>query len=185
MSSAIQLMTTEELLALPQDDISRELIRGELREEPMTRRSRLHARTEARIARLIGNWAGRGECGAAYSGEVGCILRRDPDSTVGIDVAYLSQDQEAAQSDATTLIEGPPTLAVEILSPSDKYERIIEKIDEYLDCGADLVWIVDPHFRTVTVHQRGRAPELFNEKQELTAEPHLPGFKVAVKDIFS
>lgn len=185
MSSAIQLMTTEELLALPEDSIDRELTRGELREEPRTRRSRLHARTEARLAGLLQEWLKAVRGGTVYSGEVGCILRRDPDSTVGIDVAYLSQEQESAQSDTTTLIESPPTLAVEILSPSDKHERITEKVDEYLDCGADLVWIVDPHFRTVTVHQRGCAPELFNENQKLTAEPHLPGFGVAVKEIFS
>jgi Uma2 family endonuclease len=185
MSSATQLMTTGELLALPDDGIERELIRGGLREKPATRKRRLQARTEASIAGLIGHWLETAPGGTVYSGEVGCILRRDPDSTVGIDVAFLSSEQESAQADATTSLEGPPTLAVEILSPSDKHERITEKVDEYLNCGVELVWVVDPHFRTVTVHRRDAAPELFNENQNLIAEPHLPGFDVAVREIFA
>ncbi len=44
------LMTAEEMLALPEDDIGRELINGELREEPMTRRNQWHSGTEANIA---------------------------------------------------------------------------------------------------------------------------------------
>ncbi len=39
-------MTTEELLALPEDGLDRELIRGQLREKPMTRRNRWHSRNE-------------------------------------------------------------------------------------------------------------------------------------------
>jgi hypothetical protein len=46
-----------------------------------------------------------------------------------------------------------------------------------------LVWIVDPTFRTVTVYRRDAEPKLFNATEALSAEPHLPGFKVAVADV--
>jgi len=46
------------------------------------------------------------------------------------------------------------------------------------------VWLVDPHLRTLTVLRHDADPELFNVTQELTAEPHLPGFRVRVADIF-
>ncbi|MEO8499100.1 MAG: Uma2 family endonuclease, partial [Planctomycetota bacterium] len=77
-----------------------------------------------------------------------------------------------------------PVLAVEILSPSDKLESVNEKVDEYLATGVALVWVVDPHFQTVTVFQSGVEPELFNKEQILTAGPHLPGLSIAVKAIF-
>lgn len=179
-------MTTEELLSLPDDGMERELIRGELREKPMTKRNRWHARTEAKLSYLLNAWlTGQSEPrGAVYSGEVGCILRRDPDTTVGIDVAYVSAEMAAREEDGTTLLDGPPLLAVEILSPSDKQEDINEKVDEYLASGVELVWVVDPHFRTVTVHRRGAEPELFNVLQQLSGEPHLPGLNVPVSSIF-
>jgi Uma2 family endonuclease len=47
-----------------------------------------------------------------------------------------------------------------------------------------LVWIIDPVLRTVTVCRPDAEPALFNVNQELTAEPHLPGFRVAVAEIF-
>ena len=46
------------------------------------------------------------------------------------------------------------------------------------------VWIVNPYDRTVIVHRPDVDPELFNARQELSAKPHLPGFKVAVARLF-
>ena len=88
-------MTIEAFLALPQDDnVDRDLVRGEVKERPLTRRNRFHAKTEARVAYLLTAWlqtqpAPRGNI---FSGEVGCILQRDPATIVGIDVAYFSAE---------------------------------------------------------------------------------------------
>src|SRR5262249_8333584 len=97
-------MTTADLLALPEDGMDRWLIRGELREKPRIFRNRDHARTTARLSHLLGNWLDqqpkpRGE---VLGGEAGCRLRGDPDSTVGIDVVYISAELAAQQSDDTT-----------------------------------------------------------------------------------
>jgi Uma2 family endonuclease len=186
MSSTQTLITTEQLEAMPDDGTDRELIRGQLRERPMTRRNRRHSRTTGNVATLIGNWLHqrpqpRGE---VLTGEAGCRIRRDPDTTVGIDVAVISAELASASPDNASLIDGPPVLAVEILSPSDKHEEIVEKIEEYLDCGVAVVWVVDPDLRTVTVHRPGAEPELFNIHQELSGEPELPGFRVPVADVF-
>jgi len=157
-------MTTEDLLGMPEDGVDRDLIRGELRERPMTGRSRLHARTESRVSHLVDLWLdGQPEPrGEVLSGEAGCILRRDPDTTVGSDVAYISPEMAACQSDETTLLEGPPLLAVEILSPSDKQEDIDEKVEEYLAAGVALVWVVNPRFRTVTVWAHSHFADAFH-----------------------
>jgi Uma2 family endonuclease len=148
--------------------------------------TRLHARVEARIVSLLDRWLAvqREPRGEILSGEAGCILRRDPDSTVGIDVAFISVEMAARQSDDTLLIDGPPVLAVEILSPSDRQDDIDEKVAEYLNAGVALVGVVNPRFRTVSVFRVDAEPELFNVRQELRAEPHLRGFCTAVRAIF-
>ncbi len=181
------LMTTEELLALPNDGIDRWLIEGQLREKPMTVRNRVHSRIMVRIAKFLDNWADAQPMprGQVLCGEAGCRLHRDPDTTVGIDVVYIAASLAHQESAETTLIDGVPTLAVEILSPSDRFEEIGDKIDDYLSAGVALVWIVNPHDQTVTIHRPDAAPELVNVLQELSAEPHLAGFRVAVKEIFS
>ena len=57
VSIATTSMTTEELLALPADEsVERELIRGVLRERPMTRRNRRHSRTESKVVAILDRW---------------------------------------------------------------------------------------------------------------------------------
>jgi Uma2 family endonuclease len=182
----VPLLTTEELLAMPDDHIERWLIRGQLRQRPMTYCNRWHAWLVVRIAHLLSSWLDRQPepRGQVLCGEAGCRLGRNPDTVVGIDVVYISAELAAHQPDDTTLIDGVPVLAVEILSPSDNEEDINDKIDEYLRAGVALVWLVDPHFRTVHVHRPGAEPELFNVHQELIAQPHLPGFRVPVAQVF-
>ncbi len=186
MSTAIESqMTVEEFLALPDDGTDRELIRGELREQPKTVRNRFHSESMCSVGWLLANWAiGQQVRPRIVSGEAGFILRTEPHTVVGIDVAVVSAETMARQTDETALIDGVPLLAVEILSPSDTMEAIHEKEQLYLECGVPLIWVVDPFDRTVKVREQGEPPRLFNEQQVLTADPHLPGFQVAVKDLF-
>ena len=179
-------MTTEQLLALPDDGTDRWLIAGELRERPMTRRNRFHSRAMVRLARFLDCWLDEQPQprGQVLAGEAGIILRHDPDTTVGVDVVYVPAEVMVRQTSETTLVDGVPILAVEILSPTDIVDDVNEKIDAYLAAGVALVWIVGPYFRTVRVHRGDAEPELFNVRQELVAEPQLPGFRVPVSRLF-
>ena len=153
----------------------------------MTVRNRFHSRLMTRLSKILDNWLDRQPQprGSVLCGEAGVRLKRDPDTTVGIDVVYISAEVAARQTDETSLIDGIPTLAVEILSPSDVKREIDEKLDAYAAAGVPLVWIVNVRDKTVLVYRDGGQPELFNLQQELSAEPHLPGFRAAVADIFA
>jgi Uma2 family endonuclease len=181
-----RLMTTEELLALPHNGTKRWLIRGELRENPVTRHNRRHSRTEGKVAYFLNAWLEmqplpRGE---VLDGEAAFRIRRDPDSTVGIDLAYISAEMAAGTPEDVFVIDGPPLLAVEILSPSNQWQEVTEKIQDYLMAGVALVWVLDPVFLTVQVYRPDALPVLFNNSQELSGEPHLPGFCVPVNRLF-
>lgn len=179
-------MTTEEMLALPANGTDRWLIDGHLREKAMTVRNRWHSRVMVRISRFLDTWLDqqpppRGEI---LCGEAGCRLRRNPDTTVGIDVVYVGPELAHKEPEETTLIEGVSILAVEILSPNDTIEGIQEKVANSLQADVKLVWVIDPHDQTVTIYQPGSPPYLVNVTQELSGEPHLPGFRVSVAQLF-
>ncbi|MBL8799378.1 MAG: Uma2 family endonuclease [Planctomycetia bacterium] len=187
VSAPATIMTTDELLAMPNDGTKRWLIQGNLREMPMTVRNRWHSRIIIRIGYLLECWLIRQPepRGAVLGGEAGCRLRRSPDSTVGVDVIYISPELAAKNPNDTTLIDGVPILAIEILSPNDTLEQITEKVTEYLDAGVLMVWLVNPYDHTVVVHRPGLAPEMFNQRQELSGDPHMPGLRVPVAEIFA
>jgi Uma2 family endonuclease len=194
VAAAPPLMTAEEFLALPDDGVERWLIRGQLREKrpqpgekPMTVRNRTHSGIMAEVTKFLGVWRdGQPEPrGRVLCGEAGGRLCGDPLTIVGIDVVYVSAEVMARQSDDTTLTDGVPVLAVEILSPNDTQEEIDEKIDGYLSAGVALVWVINPHRRTVEICRPGAEPELVNVRQELSGEPHLPGFRVPVAQLFA
>lgn len=179
-------MTTDALLAMPDNGTDRWLIHGELREKPMTVRNRYHSQTMAAATTFLKNWrnAQQEPRGDVLCGEAGVRLMRDPDTTYGIDIIYVSAEVLARQSDETTLIDGVPLLAIEILSPSDTIDEIDEKIDTLLEAGVALVWIIDTHDRTVTIYRPKARPILVAEGQELSGDPILAGFRVAVADFF-
>lgn len=191
MSTATaQLMTAEEFLALPEDGVERWLIRGKLREKrdtDMPLRNKVHSITEARVTAILSSWLAaqpepRGE---VVCGEAGFLLRKKPDSILaGADVAIISAAQADALSDETTLIQGPAVLIAEVLSPHDTTEEVVERVEEYLDCGVGVVWVIHPYFRTVTVHRRGAEPVPYNRTHVLLVEPELPGFSCPVAAFF-
>jgi Uma2 family endonuclease len=184
-------MTTEEFIALPDDGVERDLIRGELRirgqgnDDPMTVRNRLHSRAMTKITAALHNWSmSQADSGEVLCGEIGCILARNPDTTVGIDVAYFSNAILGEQSGETTLVEGAPILAVEIRSPSDTDQDVDDKVDAYLAAGTKVVWVAQPRARTITVYRPDAGTTLYNDTQTITVAPYLPGFSVPVMELF-
>jgi Uma2 family endonuclease len=122
--------------------------------------------------------------GKAYAGECYFRIRRDPETNVGIDIAIATPEQAAATSKKDSFVDGPPLLAVEVLSPYDKSKDIHEMIEEYLDCGIAAVWIVDPYAETVAIHRRDREPQLLTRSAAIDQQPELPGFTCTVAELF-
>lgn len=101
-----------------------------------------------------------------------------------VDIALISNHVASRQRSDFPLIDGIPTFVVEVLSPSDTIGDINEKIDVYMAARVPIVWIIDPHRQSVTVHRPGKPAQLCNVGDELTVEPHLSGFRVQVAQLF-
>ena len=120
-----------DLIDHPYDGVDRYILDGELRENPsgaidpetgeiMTVRNRLHSRTTTATARELSIWL-RGQSsfgGEVLTGDAGVRLTNDPERSFGVDVMVVSAEVLAAQTGESTIVEGVPTLCVEILSPS-------------------------------------------------------------------
>jgi Uma2 family endonuclease len=190
ISAPGRLMTSEEFVELPDvEGVTRKLINGklvEIFEDPMTKRNPDHSTVLIRVGAILDNWVRKQPLprGRVLGGEAYCRLRRKPEINVGVDVAYISPKLAANTPRGRKFVDGPPTLAVEVLSPYDKREDVADAVNLYLDNGVRTVWIVDPFDSTVTVYRKNREPETFNVKQSIGRDPALPGLKASVAEIF-
>jgi Uma2 family endonuclease len=76
-------------------------------------------------------------------------------------------------------------LAIEIISPNDSYTEINAKVGRYLQDGVQLVWVIDPQRRTVTVHTQGSNQQtLLSGEDVLTGGAVLPSFEISLPEIF-
>jgi Uma2 family endonuclease len=77
-----------------------------------------------------------------------------------------------------------PDLVVEVLSPGNGGIEVEEKLNEYLEAGARLVWIVNPDRRTIRVYRHDGTTRLYRETGVIENEPILPGFRMVVGEVF-
>lgn len=98
------------------------------------------------------------------------------------DVAFVSKARQPESFD-TTYNPNPPDLAVEVLSPTDRPRKVRTKIATYVAAGT-IVWLVDPEVNEVEVYHPGQTPQTLRMDDILDGGDVLPGFSVAIKDIF-
>ena len=177
-----RLATAEDLLERPDDGRRYELVEGEL--IAMTPAGARHGAVAFRLARLLDEHVEARRLGVGGAGEAGFILRRDPDVVRAPDVSFVA----AARVPATGIPSGywpcAPDLAVEIVSPSDRFSDVHRKIEDYFAAGARLVWVVDPETRVVHVHRSPHDVQVVGGEAELTGGDVLPGFRCPVKRLF-
>lgn len=175
-------LTVEQFEWLPEEDGYRvELSAGRLVREPLP--GPRHGRIGVKLAARIDAYAVEHNLGLTF-GEAGFVLRRDPDTVRGPDVSFVSHARLPAQGYAGTFWHMAPDLAVEILSPSNRWPDMRRKANEYLDAGSRLVWLIDPARRCASVHQAGAAALHVDAAGVLDGGAVLPGFSLPLADLF-
>ena len=183
MAVQTRLITAEELEPMPLSDAHVELVQGEVVTMPPAGAE--HGEIALSIGSLVREFLRHQKLGRAYAAETGFILSRNPDTVRAPDVAFVATERAARQTRKEGFFDGAPDLAVEVVSPADTDEEVQTKILGYLQAGTSLVWIVRPRTRTVTVYRSLTDIRVLTEHDTLTGENLLPGFAVAVAEIFS
>jgi Uma2 family endonuclease len=99
------------------------------------------------------------------------------------DVAFISRSRQPEPCH-DTYNPNSPDLAVEVLSPTNDTGDMRIKIVNYLRAGTT-VWVVDPDRQQIEVYAPGQAPVMLGINDTLDGGNILPGFKLALKDIFA
>ena len=183
MATKAKLMTAEELLEMPDDGFRYELVRGELVKMPPA--GHMSSFLELRVgARLLAFVEANG-LGRAYSSNGGFRLDSDPDTVLAPDASFVRQERVDVVGDGDGFFPGPPDLAIEVISPSDRYTEVEAKVEEWFNAGTLMVVVVNPRNRTVRVYRSLVDSDLLTETDTLEGGDVVPGWRLPVADIFA
>lgn len=166
--------------SLPSGDVRYELDDGRLVVMPPP--GDIHALCQAAVVRHLGNNAQDRGLGKVR-GEVGILLRQNPDRVVGADSAFILSASLPVRRTPEGYLKTVPEIVVEVRSKNDTTPEVLAKRDEYFAAGVQVVWVLDPDDQTVAVHAPGASPVVFLPTDTFTS-PLLPGFAVPVVELF-
>lgn len=180
-ATATQTLTPDDLLAMP-DGKGFELVDGELVELNV---STLSSWVGGRTYRVLANHIEAHALGLiwpadnalrCFPGEPGKVRRPD--------VCFVGRDRSSPDLLAEGFLRVVPDLVVEVISTNDLARDLERKVEEYLDAGVRLVWVVDPDTRTVRIHRGDGSAARLRQDDDLSGEAVVPGFSCRVRDLF-
>ena len=181
MSAAVKLLTAEDLERISAEGYY-ELVDGVLIE--LCPNNGEHAQTETNLVMLLVPHVRRNRLGRVLTGDPGFILRRNPDTVRGPDIAFVSTERLPGPLPHRGFLEVMPDLAIEIVSPSNTPAEIQAKIRDYFDAGVRLIWVVYPESRRVQVIRSLQERFDLTDEDTLSGDDVIPGFACQVGEIF-
>ena len=175
-------VTAQELMELPDDGYRYELVRGELRKMPPS--SGEHGIRAGRLIVRLGAYVLDNNLGEVVAAEGGYLLESNPDHVRAPDASFLRRERVEALGTTRGFIPGAPDLAIEVLSPSNRPGSMAEKVADYLAAGSQMVVVVDPDARTLTVHRPHQSPQTLTEADTLEGGEVVPGWQMPVAEVF-
>ena len=139
---------------------------------------------EAEVVMQLGNWARRDGAGVFFGPSAGFTLpngaMRSPDASW----ILKSRLAEMTPEDENRFMPICPDFVVELRSATDRLRTLQDKMEEYIENGARLGLLIDPLLKRVHVYRPGARVQIYENPEEVSTDPELPGFVLNVKDVW-
>lgn len=138
----------------------------------------------SRLTQRLGNWTDADGTGVAFDSSTGYILpngaKRSPDAS------WVSRERlEALNPDPTRFLPMAPDFAVELRSVNDELKTVQKKMQEYINNGVRLGWLIDPQNQRVEIYRIGQEIEVLQSATNLSGEDVCSGFILDLNQILS
>ncbi len=129
-------------------------------------------------------WNRQTRLGKAFDSSTGFRLPKG--GTRSPDVAWISMERWEALTPTQRKKFLPlcPDFAVELVSETDDVEETRKKMQEYINNGLRLGWLINPRTRQVEIYRLNQAVEVLQSPATLSGEDVLPGFVLDLQPIF-
>lgn len=137
-----------------------------------------------KLIQQLANWTDRDGTGIGFDSSAGFVLPNG--ATRSPDASWVNLDKWNVLSDAQKAKFAPicPDFVVEIASPSDDLVNLQNKMQEYIDNGASLGWLIDRASRQVYIYLPDRDQEILNNPVKVNGDPLLTGFHLDLTKIW-
>ncbi len=184
VATAGKKVTVRELPEIARTATTRwEVVRGRLHELPPANFK--HGVVAGRLFAILYQFVESQKSGYVLMAETGFILSEDPLTLRAPDVAFVRREKVPEGDLPEQFARFAPDLVAEVLSPSDTYSSLAEKVSDWLQAGVQTVWVVDPSDRTISIHRANRPVQVLGVDDTLSEQELLPGFECKVSDIFA
>ena len=133
---------------------------------------------------ILGEHAEDRDLGRVLSNDTGVITERGPDTVRGADISFYSFARVPKGPLPDRYLDTPPDMVVEVLSPSDRWPKVLAKVAEYLDAGTTVVLVLDDQRRLAHLYRADGTTRLLGADEELTIPDLLGDFRVRVGRFF-
>ena len=161
---------------------SYELNRGEVVEVPPPQHS--HGVYCWLVSKVLTAYLTRRGEGYICTNDTGIIVERKPDTVRGADLMLFLESPEGGKL-KKGYVEDIPTLIVEVLSPDDRPGRTMLRVEQYINRGIPMVWLLDQEERLVTVYRPNEFHKVLDETETITGNGVLPNFTCRVSELFA
>ena len=177
--SPARTITDEELLQLPNDGNKYEVVDGELVVSPGA--GVPHEKLIIRLAVRLGGHVEANRLGTVLGSSTLYVLPSG--NKRGPDLSFVAAGRLEEPGISQVFPQLAPDLAVEVLSPSDSPQRVLDKVGEYLEAGVRLVWVIDPENRRAVIHRALSRVEQIDAEGVLEGEEVVPHFRCRLSEI--
>jgi Uma2 family endonuclease len=184
MATATQvLLTAEEFARRPDPGYPEELVKGRI--VRMTPPKPYHGYVCLNVGGIVRAHVKAHDLGHVLGNDSGVITQRGPDTVRGADVAFYSYNRvPKGMLPRKEYLDVVPELVFEVLSPDDRWTRVMAKVVEYLDAGVGVVCVLDPSRRNFYLYEGEEPVRILSEDDEFTLPALLGAFRVAVRDFY-
>ncbi len=137
-----------------------------------------------RLAQQVTNWADQDGTGEPFDSSAGFTL---PNGAIrSPDASWIKFDRWNALTDEQRASFAPicPDFVAELRSSSDTLKSLQTKMQEYIENGAMLGFLIDRKNHTVEVYRPARSPEILSNPVVVNGDPELPGFALEMAKIW-
>ncbi|MCS6959061.1 MAG: Uma2 family endonuclease [Pseudanabaenaceae cyanobacterium SKYGB_i_bin29] len=134
----------------------------------------------AEIVIDLGNWNRAKKQGRVFDSSAGFILPNGAVRSPNAAWIPLQKWDNLTAEERQKFLPLCPDFVIELLSPSDSWQGGLAKMQEYMDNGCRLGWLIDPKTKKVAIYRPHKPPEILTAPPTLSGEDVLAGFTLSL-----